>query len=106
MALLTNVIEYENGVQYSAHTDCFAGRENDRIFTLLVYLDSLEGEGNGGTEFPLLNLTSPAIKGRVVLWKNLISNGDKHLPKQRRNGACDLRTTHLAQGITLITHDS
>lgn len=41
--------------------------------TALVYLSTVE-EG-GGTSFPALNLTVPAVKGRVAIFTGLTAEG-------------------------------
>jgi hypothetical protein len=85
----TQIIEYETGQAYNAHTDC-NGASNDCSSTVLIYLSQhLSG---GETEFtdPSLNrLVVAPQKGKAIFFTSLDATGN-----------CDQRTRHRALQIT------
>jgi len=82
----TQLLHYTSG-GYGAHTDCRPELgQARRAFTVLVYLNSLEG---GETEFVELGpLGIQPQKGKLVLFRNL--NG---------HGICDIRSRHRAASM-------
>jgi hypothetical protein len=71
------VTRYLKGEAYDFHLDCGCwGKDpaGERKRTILIYLDSpLEG---GDTFFRALNLWIRPAKGRLVIWNNLLQNGN------------------------------
>ena len=71
------VTRYMKREYYDFHLDCGYWKRDpagERRRTVLIYLDSpLQG---GGTFFRALNLKIPAVAGRIVVWNNLLSNGN------------------------------
>lgn len=73
-----NVLNYQAGQMYDAHSDafdlCAAGadieiaRGGQRLFTSLIYLN--EVDAGGETVFPELNLSIAPRKGRLLLFAN------------------------------------
>jgi len=67
---------YGKGDKFDFHVDCGNWQDTkagERKRTILLYLDTpLKG---GETRFRALNLTVPAIAGRVLIWNNLLPSG-------------------------------
>jgi prolyl 4-hydroxylase len=81
------VLRYRPGQEYRPHLDTIAGAANQRIKTVLVYLN--QGFGGGETSFPLLGLTiRPRIGDAIVF--------DTTLP----DGSPDPRTRHAGTAVT------
>lgn len=72
------VLRYAPGQQYHRHLDTIAGATNQRIRTVLVYLN--QGFGGGETVFPTLRLTIRPQGGDVVLFDTTLPGGT---PDQR-----------------------
>ncbi len=71
------VTRYLKGDFYDFHLDCGCWRKEpagERKRTILIYLDTPQ-EG-GDTFFRALNLRIPAAKGRLLIWNNLLRNGN------------------------------
>lgn len=67
------ILRYQPGQEYKAHTDAIPGLENQRIMTMLVYLnDEFEG---GETTFPKLELTIRPKRGEGLLFTNVDADG-------------------------------
>ena len=67
------ILRYQPGQEYKAHTDAIPGLENQRIKTMLVYLnDDFEG---GETIFPKLELTICPARGEGLLFTNVDADG-------------------------------
>jgi prolyl 4-hydroxylase len=90
---------YDIGGKFDLHYDCGCWQnepEGEREATVLIYLDS--PSRGGGTCFPELGLEVEARAGRLLVWKNLLADGE-----------CDPRMIHsslpLRRGrkTTLVT---
>jgi prolyl 4-hydroxylase len=67
------VLRYRGGQEYKPHTDAIPGLENQRVMTMLVYLnDGFEG---GETEFPELGITIRPRRGEGLLFRNVDEEG-------------------------------
>jgi prolyl 4-hydroxylase len=67
------VLRYRAGQEYKPHTDAIPGLANQRIMTMLVYLnDDFEG---GETEFPELGITIRPKRGEGLLFRNVDEAG-------------------------------
>lgn len=77
-----SILRYKPGQQYRLHSDALPGNVNQRVATILVYLnDDFEG---GETQFPALGVTVKPARGDVVLFENITETG---APDQRMNHA-------------------
>jgi hypothetical protein len=84
----SSVIEYRSGAAYKRHHDCMRhlNRQNDRMFSLIIYLNTIESGGR--TVFPQVGVSVAPVAGRATLWRNL---------RGERPGECDLLTEHAAE---------
>ena len=77
------ILKYEPGQFYKVHHDQNSGLftpQGPRVYTFFMYLST--PEKGGGTRFPDLGVTVPAVKGSAVLWPsvtNLDPNRDEPL---------------------------
>ncbi len=67
------VLRYRPGQQYRPHLDTIAGEANQRVATVLVYLN--EGYGGGETVFPAAGVTITPRGGDAVMFVNTDANG-------------------------------
>ena len=76
------IVKYEKGQQYKYHYDYFGNetdqKQNQRVYTVLVYLNDLEEEDGGSTHFPLYKIRTYPYKGRAVGWNNLNQEGKEN----------------------------
>jgi prolyl 4-hydroxylase len=77
------ILRYRPGQQYRLHHDCIANSANQRIKTLLVYLNG--GFAGGETEFPSLKLKIRPRGGDALLFDNVRSDGSPE-PLMRHAG--------------------
>jgi prolyl 4-hydroxylase len=67
------VLRYRAGQEYKPHTEAIPGLANQRIMTMLVYLnDDFEG---GETDFPDLGITVRPKRGDGLLFRNVDAQG-------------------------------
>jgi prolyl 4-hydroxylase len=80
------LLRYEVGQFYKVHHDYVdievQRQQGVRIFTFFFYLNTMEEHGGGGTRFPLLNLTVHPVRGRALLWPNVLNHAP-NLPDDR-----------------------
>jgi len=67
------VLRYRPGQQYKNHLDAIAGLDNQRVLTMLVYLN--DGYKGGETRFVRSGLTVRGRKGDGLLFRNILANG-------------------------------
>ena len=68
------ILRYQPGQEYKPHEDAIPGLDNQRIMTMLVYLnDDFEG---GETEFPKLGVTIRPKRGEGLLFHNVGASGE------------------------------
>lgn len=68
------VLRYQVGQEYKPHTDAIPGLANQRIMTMLVYLnDDFQG---GETTFPKLGITIKPRRGEGLLFHNVGAGGE------------------------------
>jgi prolyl 4-hydroxylase len=76
------IVRYEKGQQYKYHYDYFGKetdqKKNQRLHSILVYLNDLDEVDGGSTHFPLLKIRTYPYKGRAVLWNNLSADGTEN----------------------------
>ena len=89
------IIHYDKTQEYRRHYDSWGHDYSEkslrcvkyggfRLLTALCYLNDVE-EG-GGTNFPRLNLTVEAKKGRIVVFENTLKNSNKKHPMSEHAG--------------------
>jgi prolyl 4-hydroxylase len=67
------VLRYRPGQEYRPHFDAVAGEANQRILTMLVYLN--EGYAGGETTFVRTGLSFKGRKGDALLFRNALADG-------------------------------
>jgi len=67
------VLRYRPGQEYRRHLDTIAGARNQRIRTVLIYLN--HGFGGGETQFPVLGLTIRPRGGDAIVFDTLLPDG-------------------------------
>ena len=69
--------KYDKGGKFDFHLDCGSWKgtkEGERARTIIIYLDTpIKG---GETSFRALNIDVKATAGRLLIWNNLLPNGD------------------------------
>lgn len=78
------VLRYAPGQQYRPHHDALPGAANQRLWTMLVYLN--ESYAGGETRFPPLGLSVRGRLGDGLLFRNAAENGAP-LPDALHEGA-------------------
>ncbi len=73
------VTRYGAGGFYEQHIDHGNDFRVDRLYTVLLYLNSLEEDQGGETIFSTLNLAARPRVGRAVSWVNKNPDGSGHL---------------------------
>ena len=81
------LVRYRQGQFYSQHHDgelpaYESTSHGNRVLTVFVYLEEPAEGGGGGTRFNDLGITVAAVKGRAVLWANVMDQ-DTSLPELR-----------------------
>ncbi len=74
------VLRYGKGQYFTPHLDCNFSPPNDREYTYIIYLNTVEVGGQ--TNFPNANVKVDSIAKRMLVWKNMT------------NGMCDNNTMH------------
>ena len=68
-----SVLRYAPGQQYRPHLDTFASTTNQRIKTVIIYLN--QGYGGGQTRFDAIDLNITASPGDAILFTNVRDDG-------------------------------
>lgn len=68
-----SILRYAPGQQYRLHSDALPGAANQRIATVLVYLN--DGFGGGETDFPAVGVTVSPRRGDAILFWNVGADG-------------------------------
>jgi prolyl 4-hydroxylase len=68
------VLRYRPGQQYRLHLDTIQGAANQRVTTVLIYLN--EGYRGGETHFPASNLTVTPRGGDAIMFRTLTKDGE------------------------------
>jgi hypothetical protein len=63
---------------YNEHVDHGAAFEVDRLYTVLLYLNTVAPEQGGATVFPHLKVAVQPRAGRAVTWTNKNPDGTEH----------------------------
>ncbi len=80
------VLRYAPGQEYRPHSDALPGGDNQRILTMLIYLN--DGFGGGGTRFVETGLTIVPRMGDAILFANTCA------------GRPDMRMVHAGLPVT------
>ncbi|RSV45290.1 proline hydroxylase [Sphingomonas sp. ABOLE] len=67
------VLRYAPGQQYRRHLDTIAGAANQRMATLILYLN--QGFAGGETSFPAIGVTVQPRAGDAILFETLLPDG-------------------------------
>jgi prolyl 4-hydroxylase len=70
------VLRYRPGDQYRTHFDAIPGFANQRVLTMLVWLN--EDYEGGETFFPTPDLSLRGAKGDAILFRNVGADGRRH----------------------------
>lgn len=74
------ITKYNKGEEYKLHYDYFDKSSpqfnNQRIHTILVYLNDLDDNDGGQTYFPYFNKKFNPTKGKALHWQNVNDNGE------------------------------
>lgn len=81
------VMRYAPGQEYRLHHDCLPGEPNQRIRTVIVYLN--DGYGGGATYFPAIDRTIRVQLGDAVVFTNVLPDGN-----------VDQQSRHAGQPVT------
>jgi len=95
LSLGQQMLRYEEGEYYRSHHDLIEHQidrqEGVRIMTVYLYLNDLDEEAGGGTQFTNLGgLTVQPKRGRALLWPSVLDE-DPHKK--------DVRTMHQAMPV-------
>lgn len=82
-----HILRYAPGQEYKPHFDAIPNAQNQRNWTILVYLN--DGYSGGETRFDLLNIEFRGVPGDALIFRNVDSSG--HL---------DPRTRHAGMPVT------
>ncbi len=71
------LVKYEKGQHYTPHRDYFEPnfKGQNRIFTILIYLNDLDPGDGGRTIFPELEIDVVPKMGSAVFWRNCLDDG-------------------------------
>lgn len=73
------VTRYPEGGLYNEHIDFGSEYEVDRLYTVLLYLNTVPEEQGGATVFPRLRVAVQPQVGRAVTWTNKNPDGSGHV---------------------------
>lgn len=89
------LLRYEEGQFYKVHHDYISldktRAQGVRILTIFLYLNDMEDEAGGGTNFPRLDLTVQPKLGRALIWPSVLNE---------RANEMDPLTHHQALEVT------
>ena len=68
---------YLKGEFFKQHHDCLPKESNQREYTVIVYLNDLEEQDGGKTEFPMCGISITPKTGRLMWFKNCYPNGHR-----------------------------
>lgn len=68
-----HILRYTPGQEYKPHTDGMPGEANQRIWTVLIYLN--DGYGGGATSFPCLGIDFRGTVGDALIFHNVDAVG-------------------------------
>ena len=78
-----HILRYTPGQEYKPHLDAIPGIANQRVLTVLVYLN--DGYAGGETDFPELGISVGGAMGDALMFRNLTPDGRAD-PRTRHSG--------------------
>jgi prolyl 4-hydroxylase len=68
------ILRYRPGEQYRLHHDCLPGEANQRVMTVICYLN--DGYQGGTTEFPVAGIEFRGEPGDALIFRNTLADGN------------------------------
>jgi prolyl 4-hydroxylase len=97
------IAKYEKGQEYKYHYDYFDDTDNQRQYSIIIYLNDLDELDGGATHFPLYKCKFYPYKGRAVQWNNI--NSDKSLNKLSLHAGQPILTDKTKYILTIWTRE-
>jgi prolyl 4-hydroxylase len=97
------IAKYEKGQEYKYHYDYFDDTDNQRQYSIIIYLNDLDELDGGATHFPLYKCKFYPYKGRAIQWKNI--NSDKSLNKLSLHAGQPILTDKTKYILTIWTRE-
>ena len=97
------IAKYEKGQEYKYHYDYFDETDNQRQYSIIIYLNDLDEQDGGATHFPLYKCKFFPYKGRAIQWNNI--NSDKSLNKLSLHAGQPILTDKTKYILTIWTRE-
>lgn len=97
------IAKYEKGQEYKYHYDYFDETDNQRQYSIIIYLNDLDEQDGGATHFPLYKCKFFPYKGRAIQWRNI--NSDKSLNKLSLHAGQPILTDKTKYILTIWTRE-
>ena len=97
------IAKYDKGQEYKYHYDYFDDTDNQRQYSIVIYLNDLDEVDGGATHFPLYKCKFYPYKGRAVQWSNI--NSDKSLNKLSLHAGQPILTDKTKYILTIWTRE-
>lgn len=80
------IVKYESGDKFEYHHDaydvvdpiCLYPHGGQRKYSIFVWLNTLNKDQKGETEFPNINLKFPPVQGDALFWTNVDDKGKRY----------------------------
>lgn len=100
------IVKYDKGNEYRYHYDYFDEKSdqssNQRIYSILIYLNTLNKQDGGCTHFPIYKKRIRPEKGKMVYWEN---KQDNELNKQSLHCGEPIKTDTTKYILTIWTRE-
>ena len=97
------IAKYDKGQEYKYHYDYFDDTDNQRQYSIIIYLNDLDELDGGATHFPLYKCKFYPYKGRAIQWNNI--NSDKSLNKLSLHAGQPILTDKTKYILTIWTRE-
>jgi prolyl 4-hydroxylase len=97
------IAKYDKGQEYKYHYDYFDDTDNQRQYSIIIYLNDLDEVDGGATHFPLYKCKFYPYKGRAIQWNNI--NSDKSLNKLSLHAGQPILTDKTKYILTIWTRE-
>jgi prolyl 4-hydroxylase len=97
------IAKYEKGQEYKYHYDYFDKTDNQRQYSIIIYLNDLDEQDGGATHFSLYKCKFFPYKGRAIQWNNI--NPDKSLNKLSLHAGQPILTDKTKYILTIWTRE-
>ncbi len=97
------IAKYDKGQEYKYHYDYFDQTDNQRQYSIIIYLNDLDEVDGGATHFPLYKCKFYPYKGRAIQWNNI--NSDKSLNKLSLHAGQPILTDKTKYILTIWTRE-